>query len=39
MVNKKQLKKGLLAISITSALLSMLSATISLYLTSTNDKE
>lgn len=39
MINKKQLKKALLGISIASALLSVLSVSISFYLTSLNDNE
>ena len=37
MPDKRKIKKGLLIIGITSAILSMLSATISLYLTFNND--
>jgi len=37
MLNKRKIKKGLLVIGITSAILSMLSATISLYLSFNND--
>ena len=37
MFDKRKIKKGLLIIGITSAILSMLSATISLYLTFNND--
>ncbi len=37
MPDKRKIKKGLLIIGISSAILSMLSATISLYLTFNND--